>query len=80
MYVLPRMYPVPGKDHEQVHNNPGWMKMEGNNTMWSMLNAVLCMKMSTTALCSNSINQQVVGLYSVFGDVTASSGFQLYQA
>ena len=25
------LYPVPGLDHEQVHNNPGWMKMEGNN-------------------------------------------------
>jgi hypothetical protein len=75
-------YPVPGKDHEQVHNNPGWMKMEGNTTMWIMLNAILCMEMSTTALCSNRINQQVFGLHSVFGvgDVTASSGFQLYQA
>ena len=75
-------YPVPRKDHEQVHNNPGWMKMEGNTTMWIMLNAILCMEMSTTALCSNRINQQVFGLHSVFGvgDVTASSGFQLYQA
>ena len=30
-------YPIPGKDHEQVYNHPGWMQMEGNNTTVDIL-------------------------------------------
>ena len=43
-------YPVPGKDHKQVYNNPGWMKMEGNNTMWILLYAAVCAEHLTSAL------------------------------
>ena len=42
-------YPVPGKDHKQVYNNPGWMKMEGNKTMWILPYAALCAEHLTSA-------------------------------
>ena len=47
-------YPVPGKDHKQVYNNLGWMKMEGNNTMWILLNAAVCAEQVTSALPKGS--------------------------
>ena len=70
-------YPVPGKDHEQVYNHPGWMQMEGNNTMWIFICCFMC---RTAHKCSSKrFNRRLFGMYSVFGDVTDESGFKLCQ-
>ena len=42
-------YPVPRKDHEHRYNNPGWMKMKGNNTMWMLPYAAVCAEQLTSA-------------------------------
>ena len=42
-------YPVPRKDHEHRYNNPGWMKMKGNTTMWILPNAAVCAEQFTSA-------------------------------
>ena len=42
-------YPVPGKDHKHGYNNPSWMKMKGNNTMWMLPYAAVCAEQLTSA-------------------------------
>ena len=72
-------YPVPGTDHEHMYNNPGWIKWKAMIGLCGFFGCCF-MYGNDHNRSSKRIDQQVFGLLSVFGDVTASSGFSFCQA
>ena len=67
-------YPVPRTDHEQVYDNPSWMLMKNNRTMWVLIEAVLCVEKFTTCILVGSTTSFWYAL-TTFGDVTSSYEF-----
>ena len=72
-------YPVPGTDHEHMYNNPGWIKWKAMIGLCGFFWMLFYVWKWSQSLFQKDWSTSF-RLLSVFGDVTASSGFSFCQA